>query len=89
MRFFIALLVFVVAAFFGVQAYRLYNQRDDLRSQGSALDARASALIIENKQLDADRRYLSDPRNRMKELQTRFNYRKPDETLYLLSPANQ
>ena len=87
MRFFLALLVVGFLVFVGVQVYRLYGQQEDLRSQHSQLEAQASALAIENRKFSGDINYLKDDANVTKELQSKFNYRKPDEKMIILVPA--
>ena len=87
MRFFLALLVAGLLVFIGVQAYRLYGQQEDLRSQQSQLEAQANALAIENRKFSGDIDYLKDDANVTKELQSKFNYRKPDEKMIILVPA--
>ena len=87
MRFFLALLVAGLLVFIGVQANRLYGQQEDLRSQQSQLEAQANALAIENRKFSGDIDYLKDDANVTKELQSKFNYRKPDEKMIILVPA--
>lgn len=89
MRFFIALFLLVLLVFFGVQAYRQHSDTQALLEREQELDAQASALRVENATFADDIEYVADDRNAAKELQSRFNYRRPDEKMYMLSPAGE
>jgi len=88
MRFFIALFLLLVAGFIGVQAYNLYFQEIELLAKKGDLDAQASALILENSVFGKDIEYFKNDVNLTKELQTKVNYRKPDEKMFMLLPAS-
>ena len=87
MRFFLTLFLVVVLVFIGVQAYHLYSQQSELRTQQAGLEAQASALAIENRKFSGDIDYFKNDANITKELQSKFNYRKPDEKMIILVPA--
>lgn len=89
MRFFLTLFLAFVLVFIGVQAYRLYGQKADLAQKGAALEAQASALVQENRKFTGDIEYFQRDINVGKELQSKFNYRKPDEKMMILVPAPQ
>ena len=89
MRFFITLFLAIIFVFAGVQAYRLKQQRTELIQKDAALTAQASLLAAENSRLEADLEYLKSDANLTKELQTKFNYRKPDERMFMLIPAKK
>ncbi len=87
MKFFIALFMAFVVVFLGFQIYRLHGQREDLALRKAELDGQASMIAIENQKFMQDINYFKDDRNMTKELQSKFNYRRPDEKMYLLAPA--
>jgi hypothetical protein len=87
MRFFIALFLLIVMIFIGIQSYKLYQQEADLSIKKSELDAQASALIVENKKFENDIQYFQNDLNLTKELQSKAGYRKPDEKMFMLLPA--
>ena len=87
MKFFLALFLAFIVVFLGIQIYRLYGQQGDLATEHDQLTAQASAIAAENQKFSGDINYFKDDQNLTKELQSKFNYRKPDEKMYLLSPA--
>lgn len=87
MKFFIALFMGFIVVFLGIQIFRLYSQQEDLALRRDQLDAQASAIAIENQKFTGDINYFKDDHNMTKELQSKFNYRKPDEKMYMLTPA--
>ncbi len=89
MKFFIVLFLIFAVAFFGVQIYRLYNQQGDLAAQQQELDGQASIIAAENQKFTGDINYFKNDQNMTKELQSKFNYRKPDEKMYMLAPSGQ
>jgi cell division protein FtsB len=89
MRFFITLFLAIIFVFAGVQAYRLKGQRTELLQKDAALTAQASALASEKSRIEADLQYLKSDINLTKELQSKFNYRKPDEKMFMLIPAKK
>ena len=89
MRFFLALLLLAIFLFLGVQAYRLFAQQGELAESVTALDAEAQDLVAQNRQLTSDLEYVQNDHNLTKELQSKFNYRKPEEKLFMLAPAEE
>jgi len=87
MRFFIVLFLIVILLFLGIQAYRLQDKKADLLGQIGKLDERADALITENKKFNDNLEYIGGTANAAKELQSKFNYRKPDEQMFILVPT--
>jgi hypothetical protein len=89
MRFFLTLFLAVVLVFFGVQVYRLHVQKQDLLVRDTELSGEASIIAIENRRFAGDIEYLKNDRNLTKELQSKFNYRKPEEKMFMLAPAKE
>lgn len=89
MRFFIVLFLVALLVFLGVQAYRQQSEQTALIERAAELDAQAAALLLENKKFADDIQYLADDRNAAKELQSKFNYRRPDEAMFMLTPAGE
>ena len=88
MRFFIALFLAVLVFFLGAQCYRLIKQRSDYAQQAAALKKQNDELSTENAQLSRDIQFYQNPTNATKELQSKVNYKKPDEQLIILVPAS-
>ncbi len=89
MRFFLALLLLAIFLFLGMQAYRLFAQQGELLETVATLDAETEELVAQNKQLTSDLEYVQNDYNLTKELQSKFNYRKPEEKLFMLAPAEE
>ena len=87
MRFFIMLFLIGLAVVFGIQAISLLKQRDGVATRLDALNGQAQALRIEERSLQQDLDYIDRPSAQKKELQSKFNYRKPDEDLFILIPG--
>ena len=65
----------------GVQLWNLYGDNRKLSIEVEKLTAELTALQSESSALRSDLEYFSDPENLAKELKSRFDYRRPDETL--------
>ncbi len=88
MKFFVVLFLAFAVSFLGFQAYRLYSQQGDLVVRERELREQAATLAIENRAFTADIEYFKNDYNLTKELQSKFNYRKPSEKMFMLSPAD-
>lgn len=86
MKFFVAVFFIVLVVFFGFQGYRLFVQRNDYLQKTAAINAQADALASENAGINDDIRFYRDPRNATKELQSKLNYREPQEQMIILVP---
>ena len=78
-------LIFVLLVIF-YQLYQLFSYHRVLQFSASALDKRLKAFKEENLQLQADLEYFQEPENLVKELRSRFNYKKPGEKLIIIVP---
>ena len=88
MRFFIVLFLAVVVALLGIQSYKLIRQRADYTNQSATLTEERDALSSENSGLSRDIQFYQNPTNATKELQSKVNYKKPDEQLIILVPPS-
>lgn len=82
----IAAVLLVFLALVGIQVYRLYGQRNNLKNELSGINPRITSLEQENKNLQKDLEYFANPENLLKELRARFNYKKPDEKMIIVVP---
>lgn len=82
------LLIAVIAAL-GWHFFNLYKQYSSLRDFFEKLNLEATALKIENQNLDSDIKYFSNPENLEKELKSKTNYKKPDEKMIIIIPPKE
>ena len=78
-------LIFVLLVIF-YQLYQLFSYHRELRFSASASDKKLQSFKQENFQLQADLEYFQEPENLVKELRSRFNYKKPGEKLIIVVP---
>jgi len=71
------------------QIYNLYSQGSKLQQNLSLITAKVEAFKKENSDLQADLQYFSIPENLVKELRSRFNYKKPGEKLIIVVPPKE
>ena len=64
-----------------IQVVKFYSQNDDLKESLDKLTAEVGALQFENTKLQDDILYFQNPENLAKELKSRFDYKRPGETL--------
>jgi cell division protein FtsB len=88
MKFFVVLSLVLAVFFLGFQAYRLYSQQGDLVIREKELREQAGLLAAENRAFTADIEYFKNDYNLTKELRSKFNYRQPNEKMFMLSPAD-
>ncbi len=79
-------ILFLIASVVSVQAVKLFLTERELGRQLQASKEKIEALGKENGDLQAQIEYLSHGNNLEKELRTKFNYRKPDEKLMIVTP---
>ena len=80
------LLVFVLLVLF-YELYQLYSYHGELSKTFSALSAKLADFKKESLDLQADLDYFKEPENLVKELRSRFNYKKPGEKLIIVVPS--
>ncbi len=88
MRYFLALFLLIITVFIGAQSYRLLVQRADYTKHTQELEGQAHEISAENTALAKDIQFYQNPANATKELQSKVNYRKPDEQIIILVPAD-
>ena len=75
--------------FIGVQVYSLASQQSKLSTATEALNKEAGELEVNNAKFSADLEYISNGINMVKDVKSKFNYRSPEEKLYILVPPAQ
>ncbi len=78
------LIIFILAI--GAQIYFLSKKGSDLNSELSRLKDRTAAVNNENSDLESQINYFSRWENLEKELKSKFNYKKPDEKIMIITP---
>ncbi len=87
MKFFLALFLFAILVFGIFQIYTLYTEKNSLADRLDSADSKRLELEKENRELERDIEYYQDNRNAAKEAASQFNYKAPDEELYILTPS--
>ncbi len=80
-----AMLVMVLAVLV-YDFFQLFIYHGELRRTFSALENKLSQFKKDNSELRADLEYFSEPENLVKELRSRFNYKKPGEKMIIVVP---
>ncbi len=73
--------------FIGGRVFAFMGQERQLNSQISEVTARLTKAQQQEANLKDDEQYLANPANLEKELRSRFNYKKPGETMIVIVPA--
>lgn len=87
MKFFLTLFLSAIFIFTIYQAYEIYTTRLTAEERLKQVAAKEQQLQTENQRLAEDIRYYSNEHNAAKESVSQFNYRRPDEKLYIIIPA--
>jgi len=82
----ISILLIAAIAFLGWQFFNLYIKNISLENSSDELNNEISSIKTENKDLASDINYFSNPENLEKELKSKTNYRKSDETMIIVIP---
>ena len=82
----INILLITVIIFLGWQFLNLYIKNISLEKSSDKLNTEASLITAENKNLDSDINYFSNPENQEKELKSKTTYKKSDEKLIIIIP---
>ncbi|MEK7478934.1 MAG: septum formation initiator family protein [Patescibacteria group bacterium] len=78
----VALIMFLV----GAGLLNLWKEKKDLKKESEKLRAELSGLVEDNKKLEEEVKYFEDEENLLKEAKSQFNYRAPDEKLFIIVP---
>ena len=83
-------LVFLAIVFLLVSgAYQLILKTGEIKDKAALLEEKAMALQKENGQLNDQLKYLANPENLLKEVKSRFNYRREGEKLIIIVPKTE
>lgn len=80
------LIVILIVFFIGAGILNLWKEKRDLKKEGEKLQAELSGLVEGNKKLENEIKYYEDEENLLKEAKSKFNYRAPDEKLFIIVP---
>ena len=81
------ILLSLAIIFLGVKTYSFWRQEVGLSSQLADIETRLAAAKINEQNLASDSQYLANPANLEKEFRSRFNYKKPGETMVVIVPV--
>ncbi len=70
----------------GAGLLNLWKEKRDLKKESEILRAELSGILEENKKLQEEITYYEDEENLLKEAKSQFNYRAPDEKLFIIVP---
>ena len=82
----ITIVLAVIVTLMAIQVYNLNNKKTALKTNLEKVTSQTDNLEKENKKLQADLDYFADPLNLIKELKSKFNYKKPGEKLIIVVP---
>tara|TARA_Y100000310_G_C20695717_1_gene825555 strand:+ start:5223 stop:5498 length:276 start_codon:yes stop_codon:yes gene_type:complete len=82
------IIIFVILVI-GWGFWILRGERKDLEEEEKILKAELSTLLEENAEIQENIDYFEDPENLLKEAKSQFNYRAPDEELYIIVPEKE
>jgi cell division protein FtsB len=86
-RIFLLALLGLALVFLGVKVLAFWAEERNLNAELQDIQARLTKTQAEGASLAQDVNYLANPVNLEKELRTRFNYKKPGETMVILVPG--
>ncbi|OGM92731.1 hypothetical protein A2333_01170 [Candidatus Wolfebacteria bacterium RIFOXYB2_FULL_49_7] len=78
----LAIIIVVVS----VQAFGLFGEGRDMGDQLQASKEKMEMLSRENEELQAQIEYFSHKENLEKELRSKFNYKRPEESIMIITP---
>lgn len=82
-----AVILAVILIFVGMKVYSFWGQEKQLNQSFTDIEARLAATKTDEANLRLDVQYLANPANLEKELRSRFNYKKPGETMIVIVPG--
>lgn len=86
MKIIISAISIIVLIALAAQIYFIYRERNQLRDKFQDLSAKLDNLANENEKIKSDIDYYSKSENLLKELRQKFNYKKTDEGLIIVTP---
>lgn len=78
-----------IAGFLGFEFFTMMSQLSHLRTAHDDLSQRLQASVLENKKLQEEIRFYSNPETMEQLLREKFNYKKPGETMIIVVPSDQ
>lgn len=81
-----AIILAILLVFIGTRAYSFFVQERQLNRDLAEIEVRLTKAKYDEANLRAEVQYLASPINLEKELRTRFNYKKPGETMIIIVP---
>ena len=78
--------VSVIVFLLGAGIVNLLREKRELEKEGGELEANLSELQKGNKKLQEEVRYFENEENLLKEAKSQFNYRAPEEKLFIIVP---
>ncbi len=78
----------VVLVFVGIRVYSFFVEERSLSAELADIEARLVKAQGDATDLQSEVQYLANPLNLEKELRSRFNYKKPGETMIIIVPSS-
>jgi len=82
-----AVLLFILLIFIGTRVYGFIVEEHELNADLADVQAELIKAQTDAASLQQESQYLANPLNLEKELRSRFNYKKPGETMIIIVPA--
>ena len=79
-----AIILLIVLVLVGIRVYGFFVQERQLSSDLADVEASLTKAQSDEADLQSEAQYLANPLNLEKELRTRFNYKKPGETMIII-----
>lgn len=77
----------LILVFLGHELYLFYGKKAALSAELNAVNAQIGKLETENKNLQSDITYYSDPKNLGKEARAQLNEKAPGEKMIIIVPS--
>jgi len=81
-----AIVLAIILIFVGMKAYSFWGDERQLSQNLADIETRLATAKTDEADLQSDVEYLANPLNLEKELRSRFNYKKPGETMIVIVP---
>ena len=89
MKILAAIVLAIVLIFVGMKVYSFWGEERQLNQDLADIETRLTTAKTDEANLQSDVQYLANPLNLEKELRSRFNYKKPGETMIVIVPPAQ
>jgi cell division protein FtsB len=81
-----SIILAIILIFVGTRVYSFWGEEKQLNQNLADVETRLAAAKTNETDLQSDVQYLANPLNLEKELRSRFNYKKPGETMIVIVP---